>query len=242
MFEFPGSISFAALIAQLPGLVFYKNTDFIYTAASYFAANLCGFENPDQFSGRNDFELRCDAADSALEFREEDSKVMITGKHISSLQIHKFADGNIHIFLVRKAPLINSDKQIIGVCSMGSEVTNPATGQAIFNLLATGQGANKERGQHNQTYTINANDHFNQLSSRESELIFYFMRGFNNKEIATLMELSPRTIESYLESIKNKFKCHTRNDLLLTCMHYGFSYIIPQSILQRCMNKSVSWD
>jgi hypothetical protein len=79
--------SFESLIAPLPGLVFYKNTEFIYTAASSFAARLCGFEGPDQFCGRNDFELRCDAADCALEFREEDRTVMTSGQpHLFSSQ------------------------------------------------------------------------------------------------------------------------------------------------------------
>jgi DNA-binding NarL/FixJ family response regulator len=226
------------MISQLPGLVFYKNTDLIYIAASNFAARLCGFEDAEQFCGHNDFELRCDAADSALEFRAEDNKVMTTGKEVSSLQIHQFADGNIHIFLLRKAPVKNFQGQIIGVCSMGSEVTNPATGQAIFNLLSAGSQSDDFQ---NKTFAI-TNENFNQLSARESELIFYFMRGFTNKEIGTLMTLSPRTIESYLESIKSKLKCISRKDLLLKCMHNGFSYIIPQTILQRCLNKTVSWE
>ncbi len=226
-----------AMIAQLPGLVFYKNTDLIYIAASHYAAHLCGFESAEQFCGHNDFELRCDAADSALEFRAEDSKVITSGQEISSLQIHQFSDGNIHIFLLRKAPVKNDQGEIIGVCSMGSEVTNPATGQAIFELLSA--GSEPENFQ-NKTFAI-TDGNFNQLSLRESELIFYFMRGFSNKEIGTLMKLSPRTIESYLESIKNKLKCTSRKELLLKCMHNGFSYIIPQTILQRCLNKSVSW-
>jgi DNA-binding CsgD family transcriptional regulator len=232
--------TFNATISQLPGLVFYKNTNLVYVAASNFIARMCGFENSEQLCGHNDFELSCAAADCALDYRAEDNKVLSTGKEISSLQINKFADGNIHIFLLRKAPVRDAQGQIIGVCGMGSEVTNPATGQAIFNLLTT--AAKYVAGSlENQTFII-GNENLDHLSARESELIFYFMRGFSNKEIGVLMKLSPRTIESYLESIKNKYHCATRKELLLKCMHNGFTYIIPQTILQRCLNKTVSWD
>jgi DNA-binding NarL/FixJ family response regulator len=231
----------SAFIAHLPGLVFFKNTDLIYTAASHYAARLCGFETVDQFCGHNDFELRCEAAGSALDFRAEDFKVLATDNEISSLQIHKFADGNIHIFLVHKAAVKNDLGQIIGIGSMGNEVTNPATGQAIFNLLSDYASGKSDSNFHNKTFSI-THENFNQLSARESEVIFYFMRGFTNKEIGLLLLLSPRTIESYLESIKCKLNCTSRKELLLKCMHSGFSYIIPQTLLQRCLNKSISWE
>jgi DNA-binding CsgD family transcriptional regulator len=225
------------MIAHLPGLVFFKNTDLIYTAVSGFAARLCGFDKAEQFCGHNDFELRCSAADSAMEFRAEDRRVMTSGKEISSLQINQFADGNIHIFFLRKTPLFDASGKIIGVCSQGSEVTNPAIGKAIFNLLESARINQLQ----NQIFTVATNDDFDRLSVREAEVIFYFMRGFTNKEIGDMMTLSPRTIESYLESIKSKMNCQSRQELLLQCMHNGFSYIIPQSILRRCMNKTIAW-
>ncbi len=228
------------LLAQLPGLVFYKNTDLIYTASTSYAARLCGFKDADQFCGHNDFELRCAASESAIEFRNEDNKVIAQEKEISCLQIHQFADGNIHIFLLKKAPLRNATDKIIGVCSIGNEVSNPAIGQAIFKLLSLGNPNYEHKDFTNVNFEVNANDTFNQLSNRESELIFYFMRGFTNKEIGLFMNLSPRTVESYLETIKSKFKCSTKNELLLHCLHNGFSYIIPQTLLQSCLNKSIA--
>ena len=237
--------SFTAMIANLPGLVFYKNTDFIYTASSQYAARLCGFTDVDQFCGHSDFELRCEAAASALEFRAEDQRVLHQGATLSSLQIHKFADGNIHIFLLRKAPVFAADKKIIGICSIGNEVTNPAVGKAIFNLLAARQRGFKQNDLLNQTFILHSpaalDSKDRELSAREAELIFYLLRGFNNKEIANFMALSSRTIESYLESIKSKFNCFSRKELLLKCLQQGFSYVIPQTLLAACLNQSISW-
>jgi DNA-binding NarL/FixJ family response regulator len=77
------------------------------------------------------------------------------------------------------------------------------------------------------------------LSVKESELIFYFTRGFTSKDIGILMDLSSRTVESYLDSIKSKLHCDSRGELLMHCLSNGLSNIIPQSILQRCLNKII---
>ena len=229
------------LLAHLPGIVLFKNIDLIYTATSNYAARLCGFNNNHQFSGHDDFELRCGAVESAIDFRKEDLRVITTDKEMTCLQIHQFADGNIRICIMRKAPSKNSHGQITGVCSIGNEVINPQMGKAIFNLLTLGNPVYNIKKICNVNFDIDANETFNQLSPREAELMFYFMRGFGIKEIGGFMELSPRTVESYLETVKNKFKCATRNELLLHCMQEGFAFIIPQNIFQRLMNKSISW-
>ena len=36
-----------------------------------------------------------------------------------------------------------------------------------------------------------------------------YSNGFNAKEIGTLMEISPRTVESYMVRLKDKFGCRT---------------------------------
>lgn len=51
------------------------------------------------------------------------------------------------------------------------------------------------------------------LSTREKECIKLLVKGKSTKEIATLLGLSPRTVEHYLENIKNKFNCLYKNEL-----------------------------
>ncbi len=52
------------------------------------------------------------------------------------------------------------------------------------------------------------------LTARQLDCLFYFVKGFTFKQIAKQLNLSPRTIEHYLEAIKLKLNCHTRADLI----------------------------
>lgn len=51
------------------------------------------------------------------------------------------------------------------------------------------------------------------LSPREQGCMRLLLKGKSIKEIAAILKLSPRTVEHYLESVKNKFNCQFKNEL-----------------------------
>jgi DNA-binding CsgD family transcriptional regulator len=57
------------------------------------------------------------------------------------------------------------------------------------------------------------------LSNREVECLFYLLEGCTAKETAINLQLSPRTVEGYIESMKNKLGCSTASELLIKVMH-----------------------
>lgn len=229
------SHSMKAIFEQQPGMAFYKSLDHVYSISSHYTAKLCGYKNADEFSGRNDYELRCAAIESADVFRAEDSRVMQSDKTLMCLQVHQYADNNIHIFMLKKSPVKNADGKITGICGFGSEITNPGFGRVLYNLLSLPQH------DVDVAQNVEISDLYDELSSRETDVLFYFMRGYTNKDIAAYLQLSPRTVETYLERIKFKFRCHSRNELQDYCMHKGLIYFIPKNILGGCLNKSIAW-
>ena len=52
------------------------------------------------------------------------------------------------------------------------------------------------------------------LSKRESECAYYLTRGMTMKLVAKAMGLSPRTVEFYIENMKDKLRCNTKPDLI----------------------------
>ena len=52
------------------------------------------------------------------------------------------------------------------------------------------------------------------LSCREAECIQYLSHGKATKEIARLLKISPRTVETYIDSLKKKVGCTMKNDLI----------------------------
>lgn len=52
------------------------------------------------------------------------------------------------------------------------------------------------------------------LSKRQLECFFFLIRGKSDKEIAKILQLSPRTVESYIDEIKSKMSCSTRAEII----------------------------
>lgn len=52
------------------------------------------------------------------------------------------------------------------------------------------------------------------LTKREIDCLFLLLEGMSYKQIASSLALSTRTIESYIENIKNKLECDNKQDLL----------------------------
>lgn len=53
------------------------------------------------------------------------------------------------------------------------------------------------------------------FSKRETECLFYLLDGCTAKEIARAINLSPRTVENYIENMKDKLGCTTVSELII---------------------------
>lgn len=52
------------------------------------------------------------------------------------------------------------------------------------------------------------------LSERESLCVFHLCKGYTMKETAKVMGLSPKTVETYIDRAKQKFKCRNKAELI----------------------------
>ncbi|HJN38083.1 MAG TPA: LuxR C-terminal-related transcriptional regulator [Gammaproteobacteria bacterium] len=60
------------------------------------------------------------------------------------------------------------------------------------------------------------------LSRRETQCIYWSLKGQTLKEVGDTLKLSPRTIEFYFKRIKDRFKIKKKKDLLDTIKGAGF--------------------
>lgn len=58
------------------------------------------------------------------------------------------------------------------------------------------------------------------LSKREKQCLFYISRGRTIKEIANLLNLSPKTVEDYWESVRIKLNCDIKSELVDRYIQY----------------------
>ena len=57
--------------------------------------------------------------------------------------------------------------------------------------------------------------HPNELSKREQEVFRLLLQGKSNKEIASSLEISPKTVEEHLTSIYVKIRVKSRGEAIL---------------------------
>jgi LuxR family quorum-sensing system transcriptional regulator SolR len=61
------------------------------------------------------------------------------------------------------------------------------------------------------------------LSKREQECISYFLQGDTIRSTADKLFISPRTVETHLDNIKNKLGCHKKSELIALLIKNGFT-------------------
>ena len=54
-----------------------------------------------------------------------------------------------------------------------------------------------------------------QLSKRELQALKLFLQGYTISQVADVIHLSPRTIEMYLQKLKEKLHCESKSELIM---------------------------
>ncbi len=69
------------------------------------------------------------------------------------------------------------------------------------------------------------------FSVREIECLFYILRGKTAKEVGKILQLSYRTVEDHITSIKHKLKVTSKAQLIEKAIVQGYMNVLPQSFL-----------
>lgn len=59
------------------------------------------------------------------------------------------------------------------------------------------------------------------FSKRQTDCLKHLIFGCSSKEIAAVLNLSPRTVEFYLENIKTKLNCNRKSEIISILLKYG---------------------
>lgn len=67
------------------------------------------------------------------------------------------------------------------------------------------------------------------LTEKELEVLYHMLQGLTQKQIADILDLSSRTVEDYINRIKMKLKCKTKDQLFEFAFHHGVLTLLPKS-------------
>lgn len=113
----------AAFLAHFPGLVFWKDTNFVYQGGNEWFSKIVGLNGPEELVGKTDFELDWTKEEAEL-FRKVDERIIASGEE----DVHRQekltqSDGTVFWFDTTKVPLKNKEGEVTGVLGLATDIT-----------------------------------------------------------------------------------------------------------------------
>jgi DNA-binding CsgD family transcriptional regulator len=221
---------------QMPGLIGLTTFDNRVAFANNTFAKLLGFKSSDDVVDIPYMNMRCKAVEDHESFEKQNSQVFSRKKKTTALGCHRYAnDDDWRIILCEKSPLLNNEGEMIGLINYSIDITN-------YNLIDCSRfilsSLNKANIAHPRNFFYLIEDgtvNTYKLSKRQTECLFFLLRGKTDKEIGGILGLSSRTIESYINEIKFKMNCLTRTEVIEKAFSEGMANILPESFVNKCL-------
>jgi len=195
-------------LLNLPCHVFWKNQEGTYQGYNDYGAIRLGYTKGDEVINQNDLEIF--PKDIALSYQENDRMVMRTQEQIFFPELGVLKKGAPVRFLSYKIPIYNNQQLVSGI--LGMSFTRSVNITISADQLAA--DCNHDPFFHQPSPT--------KLSERENVCMQYLCIGLTIKEIARKLQISPRTVECYIDRVKEKLNCHNKATLIahyLNCLH-----------------------
>lgn len=81
-----------------------------------------------------------------------------------------------------------------------------------------------------EKYFLNTQNGDAELSRREYQILQSISEGKTSKEVARILNLSPRTVESFIQNTKQKLNCYSKSELIILFQSYGIRDIFEKII------------
>jgi DNA-binding CsgD family transcriptional regulator len=201
------------LLNQLAGNIGWKDKQLRHLGCNANMAALLNFKHADQIVGLSDADLFY--PDAAVELYYQHDQLALSGNIVQ--QVHLYQDA---YHFITKKPLLNNEQQVEGVIYH----CQPLTDAQFVAKLAQ---ADKKYHAGKVSYEVAPTENRFHLSRRELQCMLHLLRGKTSKEIANALQLSKRTIDFYLDNIKNKFGCQNKAELIVAAIEAGYLNYIP---------------
>jgi len=220
-----------SVLRYLPGLMGWKDPNSRFLATNQVSARLFGFNTIEEIVGLSDAEVKCGVAECAQTFVMHDKKVL-AGQTLTVLNIHPYANRQINTFVTSNLPLRDAQGSIVGIFFYSVQLDNVQL-QKLFFQLSSYDAKKFMAGKSVQgSYVVGMPKDIS-LTRRESECLFYLIRGKTAKSIGMLLGLEKRTIEDYVDRIKVKLGVTSKEALIEFAFNHGLVSAIPDSFLPK---------
>lgn len=214
----------ADIFSQLPGEIAWKNTQLQYLGCNRNRASAAQLNYPEEIIGLMDTDL-VDQTIESISFHRAHDELALQGETVRTIQLSPARNDGTAYFQIKKPLYVNGE--IKGVLYH----TNEFMQQRWFNDLRDIDKKYFPAFYLLSYYQINADANIYRFSKRELEVVFCMLRGMSAKQTGDLIGLSKRTIETYVDNIKNKLGCSTKVEMIVRTIDAGYIQIVPERFL-----------
>ncbi|MFN3234580.1 MAG: response regulator transcription factor [Gammaproteobacteria bacterium] len=192
---------------------------------------LIGYKSLDQAVGITDFDIKTPAAEFAQIFINQNQEVIRDKQKKEYITCCYYQDNSPMFFLVTKCPAYNKNEELNAVVIIVQHISNSQL-QQLRHCLS---GAPRKKRAHTKGQFVFELSHTFKgdisLSERQIEILSLLIRGKTISNIASILQLSPRTVEDYTSVIKDKFYCSSKSELIEKAIDRGYWTVLPKRFI-----------
>lgn len=193
-----------------------------------YTAKLLGFPSAAKLLQLTPYDIECPAQENADVFVQQNERVLSEKSPMTLLDIHTYDNQQTKSFITIKKPIMLNDDEQYVVCQC-NEITNETMKTLLCTLNPTISHITPLT---NISYQIVDQDSHQHFTQRQKEILYLAARGKTAKESAQILRLSYRTIEGYLDIIKDKLGVFTKKEVIEYAINHGYINKIPDSLLK----------
>lgn len=225
-------LSAESILSQMPGVFAIKEARdrSYYNAVNLTFARMLGYNDIAEVIGLSDEDAKSDEIVKGSTTFYLHDKLVMAGQTIRTLDIYPYKINDVVGILAIKKPLLDHKDNICAVLVQGFPLKKSDLNKLTRNVVDIAGSPKRVTKSINNTYEIKEDIDFG-LTQKEFECFFYLLRGKSTTEISSILYRSARTIETHIESIKNKLGLTKRSELFDFAYAHGLINIIPHTLV-----------
>lgn len=223
------------LIAQLPGLFAIMDASHRHVSINQNMAELFGYLRPDDYleAGGMIDNIHSPVVEICEGLISENRRVLTEKKSSKFLTIAIYADKQIHYLFGEKSLFQSGGKDYVIYNYQDITDLKSINALNVYALLKT----MKRYGHTNicSQGSVKLEQRYEELglTGKQSECAFLLTLGKTAREISVLLGLSKRTVEHYIENMKNKMYCHSKSELIENLVANGVANRVPEQLIDK---------
>ncbi len=224
--------TFSHIPKTLSGIV---NCDMKFLELSEKARIVHGYKNQEQLIGTSLFDIPCAISNSAPDLVYQWAHVFKNKDSLFIIDIQKTAVTEMSLLITEKQPCYDRDGTVRYGQFHSIEIEDTDKKAHVLRSILPNIRCFLNHKAINISLTlIEKYQQFN-LSVRESDVLYYICLGYSGSDIATLLSISNRTVETHTSHLKEKLKCKKRSELIEYSYAQNVFKMLPISVLNNAL-------